>query len=152
MFGSGSDYFESVRLRARDLPVEFPGWQRDVSAVLGKLDLLAVPSLEEGMSRSVLEAFSAGVPVVAFPTGGIPEAVVDGVTGFLTRERSGPALAARIREVLAMNPESLWRVVREARTAWGLSYSLSIYQDRITNLLETLVSKGRVIAMPLQRR
>ncbi len=36
------------------------------------------------MGRIVLEAFSAGVPVVAFPAGGIPEAVIDGVTGFLT--------------------------------------------------------------------
>lgn len=152
MFHSGHDYFEAVRLRARDLPVEFRGWQDDVSGVLDELDLLAVPSLEEGMGRVVLEAFSAGVPVIAFPTGGIPEAVADGVTGFLTRERSGTALAARIRDVVAMNPESLWRVAREARQAWGLSYSLAIYQDRITNLLETLVPKGRVVEMPLQPR
>lgn len=152
MFDSGRNYFETVRLRARNLPVEFPGWQDNVSTVLDELDLLAVPSLEEGMSRVVLEAFSAGVPVIAFPSGGIPEAVVDGVTGFLTRECSGAALAARIREVLGLNPRSLWRVAREGRQAWGLSYALGIYQDRITNLLETLASKGRVIEMPLQPR
>ncbi|HEX5226536.1 MAG TPA: glycosyltransferase family 4 protein [Bryobacteraceae bacterium] len=149
---SGGDYFDAVRHRAREVRVELAGWQDDVSRVLQELDLLAVPSLEEGMSRIVLEAFSAGVPVIAFPTGGIPEAVVDGLTGFLTPERSSAALAARLREVMAMNPESLWRVAREARQSWGLSYSLDIYQDRITSLLEKFVSKGRVVEMPLQSR
>ena len=86
LFGSGSDYFDAVRRQARGLPVEFIGWQPDVSHVLNDLDLLVVPSHQEGMGRIVLEAFSAGVPVVAFPAGGIPEAVIDGVTGFLTRQ------------------------------------------------------------------
>ena len=48
----------------------------DVGHVLNDLDLLVVPSHQEGMARIVLEAFSAGVPVVAFPAGGIPEAVI----------------------------------------------------------------------------
>ena len=152
MFHSGRDYFEAVRLGARGLRVEFAGWQKSMSSTLREVDLLAAPSLDEGMGRVILEAFSAGVPVIAFPTGGIPEAVIDGVTGFLTRDRSGAALAARIRDVLAMKPENLQRVVRKARQAWGLLYSLGIYQQRITNLLETLVSKARGIEMPLQLR
>lgn len=155
LFLAPGDYFEAVRLRARDLPVEFNGWREDVGRMLGELDLLVVPSLEEGMGRIVLEAFSAGVPVVAFPAGGIPEAVIDGVTGFLTRDFSGVALAARIREVMATDPESVRRIVWNARNAWARSYTLSAYQKRIMKLLETLSavrSEDRAAEMPLQRR
>ena len=101
LFDSVRGYFDAVRLRARGLPVEFVEWQRDVGRVLHELDLLVVPSHQEGMARIVLEAFSAGVPVVAFPAGGIPEAVMDGVTGFLTSRFTAEALAARIRDVMA---------------------------------------------------
>ena len=60
------------------------------------------------MARVVLEAFSAGVPVIAFPAGGIPEAVIDGETGFLTREFTAEALAARIaRSDRRRDPESI---------------------------------------------
>lgn len=154
VFQAGDDYFQAARRRARGLPVEFVGWQENISSILGELDLLAVPSLEEGMGRVVLEAFSAGVPVVAFPAGGIPEAVIDGVTGFLTLQFSSAALAERIREVLAMNPESVRQVIRNARKAWARSYNRSAYQQRITNVLETLAiaPEVRAIEMPLQPR
>ena len=155
LFQAGRDYFDEVRLRARDLPVEFVGWQEDVSGVLSELDLLVVPSLEEGMGRIVLEAFSAGVPVVASPAGGIPEAVVDGATGFLTREFSACALAARIREALTSDPETMRQIARNARQAWAQSYTIRAYQKNITNLLETLATASpeeRVREMPLQRR
>ncbi|MGP0074203.1 MAG: glycosyltransferase family 4 protein [Bryobacteraceae bacterium] len=155
LFQASRDYFDAVRLRARDLPVEFVGWQEDVNAVLSELDLLVVPSLKEGMGRIVLEAFSAGVPVVAFPAGGIPEAVVDGVTGFLTREFSDCALAARIREAMTSEPETLRQIARNARQAWAQSYTLSAFQKHITNLLETRARASReerVTEMPLQRR
>jgi len=49
--------------------------------------------------RCVRIAFSAGVPVVSFAAGGIPEIVKDGETGFLVNVRSPKALAARISDV-----------------------------------------------------
>lgn len=155
LFLAPGDYSEAVQLRARDLPVEVNGWREDVGRVLSELDLLVVPSLEEGMGRIVLEAFSAGVPVVAFPAGGIPEAVIDGVTGFLTRDFSSVALAARIREVMATDPERVRQIVWNARNAWARSYTLSAYQKRITNLMETLATvrpEDRAAEMRLQRR
>jgi glycosyltransferase involved in cell wall biosynthesis len=155
LFDADRDFYQVVRLQARDLPVEFIGWQQDITRVLHDLDLLAVPSLEEGMGRVVLEAFSAGVPVVAFPAGGIPEAVIDGETGFLTHEFSGVALAARIRHVIAARADSVRQIARKAREAWARSYSLTTYQKNITKLLETLAPvhpENRVAAMPLQHR
>jgi glycosyltransferase involved in cell wall biosynthesis len=155
LFHASRDYLEAVRMHARDLPVEFVGWQQNVSRVLDELDLLVVPSQKEGMGRIVLEAFSAGVPVIAFPAGGIPEVVIDEVTGFLTSEFSGFALAARIREAMGTDPESLRRIACNARQAWARSYTLSAYQKHITNLLEPYAAAsraGREAEMPLHRR
>jgi len=134
-FGSSSGYFEAVRQRTRGLPVEFLGWRQDVGAVLRELDLLVVPSKREGMARVIVEAFSAGVPVIAFPAGGIPEVVLDGETGFLTRQFSAEALASRLRDVMGA-PEALARVARNARQAWARLYTVPAYQKRITSLLE----------------
>jgi len=135
-----TSYEDVVHRLAEGLPVEFLGWREDVAPVFAELDLLVVPSQEEGMGRVIVEAFSAGVPVVAFPTGGIPEVVADGETGFLTKATSPEALAARIIEVIASDPDVLRRVVAAARKAWERSYTLARYQERITAVMESLVS------------
>jgi glycosyltransferase involved in cell wall biosynthesis len=135
LFGAASAYLDQVREQSRGLPVDFLPWQSDIGRVLSELDLLVVPSKREGMARIIAEAFSAGVPVVAFPAGGIPEAIVDGETGFLTRGFSSNALASRIREATA-EPDVLRRVARNARAAWARLYTVSAYQERIIRLLE----------------
>ena len=97
-----SDYFRTVEKHLEFLPVDFLGWQDDIAAVLAELDLLVIASKAEGMPRVMLEAFSAGVPVVAFPVGGIPEVIRDGETGFLVRENTAASAWRRgIREVIA---------------------------------------------------
>lgn len=66
-------YVDEVHKLAEGLPVEFLGWRDDVAAVLTDLDLLVAPSTAaEATTRVILEAFSAGVPVVAYAIGGIP--------------------------------------------------------------------------------
>ena len=64
--------------------MEFAGWVDDIYACMAQLDLLLVPSAgHEATTRVILEAFAAGLPVIAFASGGIPEVVEDGVTGLL---------------------------------------------------------------------
>ena len=70
---SAEKYADQVRAAAQNLPVEFPGWIPDVGAAFSELDLLLVPSNGyEATTRVILEAFAAGVPVIAFRSGGIP--------------------------------------------------------------------------------
>jgi glycosyltransferase involved in cell wall biosynthesis len=131
-------YFEQVREAAAGLPVEFLGWRDDVNAVLSDLDLLVVPSTPvEATTRVILEAFAAGVPVVAANSGGIPEIVSDGETGFLTPPSDPAKLAARIHDAMT-NPSALHRVAENARRAVGERYSLEQYQSRIMSILESL--------------
>jgi glycosyltransferase involved in cell wall biosynthesis len=65
--------------------VKFAGWvgPSGKRALLENAAVLALPSYDEGLPMSVLEAMSAGVPAVVSPVGALPEAVVDGVTGLL---------------------------------------------------------------------
>jgi glycosyltransferase involved in cell wall biosynthesis len=140
LFGTSNRYRDAVHSAARALPVRFVGWQPDVGGILQELDLLVVPSNQEGMGRIIVEAFSAGVPVVAVPSGGVPEVVADGETGFLTREGSPEALAERIREAAETGQDELKRVALNARRAWQRSYTAAVYQERIIRLLEHLAS------------
>ena len=83
MFAS-EGYAEEVRAAASNLPVEFRGWVADVYEALAELDLVLVPSApHEATTRVILESFAAGVPVVAFRSGGIPEVVEHGTGGWL---------------------------------------------------------------------
>jgi glycosyltransferase involved in cell wall biosynthesis len=59
-----------------------------------------LPSMSEGLSNSLLESMAAGVPVVATRVGGSPEAVEDGVSGFLVPPRDAAALAEGMNALL----------------------------------------------------
>ncbi len=69
--------------------------------ILPMFDVFVMPSLQEGLGLSVMEAQACGVPVVASRVGGLVEAVKDGVTGILVPPRDHLALADAIMKVLA---------------------------------------------------
>ena len=89
---------ERLGLRRRVL---FTGVREDVPALLAEVTVAVSPSLNEGLSNSVLEAMAAGAAVVATTVGGSAEAVEDGVTGLLVPPRDPHALARAIGTVLA---------------------------------------------------
>jgi glycosyltransferase involved in cell wall biosynthesis len=133
---SGSAYENEARRLAQGLSVEFTGWLDDVAPVLASLDLLVVPSTPvDATPRIVIQAFAAGVPVVAFASGGFPELIDDGRTGFLIPSRTAEALAAGIRELL-LNPARMDRAAAAARLSWRERFHLADYRRRILRILE----------------
>ena len=140
---SAQSYFERVHQQAAGLPVEFLGWRDDVRAVLSTLDLVVVPSAPgEATTRVILEAYAAGVPVVASNSGGIPEIVFDGETGFLTPPSDPAKLAARIHDAIS-NPAALHRVAANALLAVRERFTLEQYQGRVMSILERVGSSAR---------
>jgi glycosyltransferase involved in cell wall biosynthesis len=77
------------------------GFRRDVPRLLSALDVLAMPSLWEGLPLVLLEAFAAGCPAVATAVDGIPEVIDHGVSGFLVPPEDAAALGPRIVELLS---------------------------------------------------
>lgn len=136
---SGPEYFEKVRAASRGISCEFTGWQEDIGRTLAGLDLLVVPSTDiDSTPRIILEAFSSGLPVIAFPAGGIPEIVTDGWTGFLAAGVTAEALAKRIRSVLLMAPVEILDVTRRAREAWNRGFTLQRFRADVINVIESL--------------
>jgi len=89
----------------RELGVErhvtLPGTIWPSTPVLAGADLFLFPSLDEPQGLAVLEAFAAGVPVVASRTGGIVEMVEHDVTGVLVEPGNVEALAAAVIGLLS---------------------------------------------------
>lgn len=87
---------EVARRHLRDT-VLLAGEHNDVRPWLAAMDIFAQPSLLEGSSNAILEAMSAGLPVIATHTGGTPDLVHDGISGRLVAPMDTFALAAAIR-------------------------------------------------------
>jgi len=82
--------------------VEVSGWVSgdEKLRAYAEADLLCLPSYQEGLPMSVLEAMGAGLPVVATPIAGVPEAVIPGETGALVPPGDVPALADALTALL----------------------------------------------------
>ena len=95
---------EAIRnfIREKDLEKHFTltGFRSDIPQLLPGVDLLLFTSKTEGIGGATLEAFACRVPVVATVTGGVPEVVEDGVTGFLAPVGDAAALAAQVQRML----------------------------------------------------
>jgi len=75
-----------------------------VAAVLKAGDIFAFPGLDEGFGLVYVEAQAAGLPVVAFNNGGIPDAVWEGESAFLTKVLDEAEYEDAIRR-LVLNPD-----------------------------------------------
>jgi glycosyltransferase involved in cell wall biosynthesis len=73
------------RIALEDLPVKILGWQNNIERVLSASDMVLLTSDNEGTPLSLIQAGMATLPVVTTNVGSIPEIVLDGVTGFVTR-------------------------------------------------------------------
>jgi glycosyltransferase involved in cell wall biosynthesis len=90
---------EVERAGLRD-EVSFVGFVDDPALFLAGVDLVAMPSLFEGLGVAVLEAMAASRAVVATRVGGLAESVIDGVTGLLVPPRDAAAMASAIAKLI----------------------------------------------------
>ncbi len=103
--------------------VRLLGFRRDVGRLLTASDIFVLPSRHEAFGIVLLEAMSAGVPIVATRTGGIPEIVLEGKTGILA-EPADPSGLARALLELADDPGKRQALGRAGRERWAQSFTL----------------------------
>lgn len=88
IFG-GDGYPERYEALARELDIaehcEFLGWitGEEKEALFRRAGVYCLPSKNEGMPMSVLEAMAHGLPVVATPVGGVPQVIANGIDGYI---------------------------------------------------------------------
>ncbi|HXA94455.1 MAG TPA: glycosyltransferase, partial [Candidatus Dormibacteraeota bacterium] len=111
-----------------------------VPALLGTMDCFALASTRtEGVPQALLQAFAAGVPVVASRIGGIPEVVTDERTGLLVESESVEALAAGIARVLD-DPAAAAHRARAGRALVEARFSHRTALDRLLHLYDELLA------------
>ncbi len=112
--------------------VKFPGWVRGDTKdkLLREADVFFLPSYNEGMPMSVLDAMGYGFPVVSTNVGGIPKIVHDGENGYCCDPGDVNRFAKRITKILLDGKErksfgeASWKIVKEG-------YSLEAHLNRI---------------------
>ncbi|HEY3066263.1 MAG TPA: glycosyltransferase [Methylomirabilota bacterium] len=110
-------------------------------AAVRRFDVSVLTSKDnEGLPNAVLESMIAGVPVVATPVGGTPEAVEDGVTGFLVPPRAPSSVAERVLFLLkepstarAMGERGRAKIEREFTIARMVAEFQSLYHQLTRN-------------------
>jgi len=106
------EYWESLQRQIRDLKLErsviLTGYRENVSEYLNAMDVVIHASVEgEPFGRVIIEAMAMGKPVVAARDGGVPEIVVDGLTGYLYTPGNSNELAERLCRLLGDRQKQL---------------------------------------------
>ena len=111
--------------------------------LLAASSAIVCSSREEGLGIGLLEAMAMERPVVGFAVGGVPEIVMDGVTGLLARPGSVGSLAAQLREAMrdldrlsAMGRAARAWVLREA----SIEATCAAYREVYARVARTLVA------------
>lgn len=121
--------------------IDFPGWisgERKHEYFM-QTDLYVLPSHNEGLPLSVLEAMSYGLPVVTTNVGGVPELVRDGEDGFLITPGDIEALENAICRMV-LNPDLRKSMGASARTRVEEKYSRERVLPQLDELYDRYIS------------
>ena len=113
--------------------ITLPGYQTDMSVWWRQLDALVISSRTEGTPMILLEAMQAGVPVVAFGVGGIPDVLQDRHNGLLATPADSAALARQIGSLLT-EPAMARDLIDNAKRTQLDRYDLKALAERWSQL------------------
>jgi len=117
--------------------VRFTGYRDDAAAFIAAADVYVMPSFEEGLGTSLIDALAIGVPTAATRAGGIPEIYGGAAAPELVPVRDPAALARNILSVL-QHPEEARRRVERGRARAAL-FTVAAMADRYEEIYEELV-------------
>jgi len=102
---AGDGEVEKVRSRIKEKRMddnfELPGWIDNKEYYFREADIYVLPSYNEGLPMSVLEAAGYGLPIISTPVGGIGEVIKDGDNGFLVTPGDVEKLKERLLELVS---------------------------------------------------
>ncbi len=141
LVGHGSEGLveEAMKLGISDRLI-VPGFTEDMPAMLSVMDLFVQPNKKAGMGNALLEAMAMAKPIVATRVGGIPEAVVDGVTGRLCPPDDPGAMADTIAAVIE-DPKALQEMGEKGRERAEKLFDRELVTDRIERVYAQLVNE-----------
>jgi glycosyltransferase involved in cell wall biosynthesis len=102
--------------------VTLTGQQTDMPGVYNSIDIFVLPSLNEGLPMTLLEAMAASRPVIATRVGAVPKVITDGVTGLLVEPADEAGLTNAISKLLSA-PDLCRALAEKARMQVGEHYT-----------------------------
>jgi glycosyltransferase involved in cell wall biosynthesis len=127
--------------------ISFSGHCDDVTARLDAADIFVLPSRSEAFPNALLEAMTAGLPVVASRVGGVLEVVRDGETGLLVPPDDPGALGATLRRLIA-DPALAGRLGAAAHADVSARYSFDRMVAGFDSLYLTELSRSGQAGVP----
>ncbi|MCS7070045.1 MAG: glycosyltransferase family 4 protein [Anaerolinea sp.] len=122
--------------------VHFTGYWPDASKLIDHFDIFVLPSYREAMPMSILEAMAAAKPVIATHVNGVPEVVIDGVTGILVPPGDPKALADAILRLLH-DPDLARRMGAAGRARVEEHFNLDRLNEQLFQIYDQVVAKHR---------
>lgn len=139
-----------VKASGIEANIQFLGERADVPRLLAAADFGVLSSWEEGFSNVILEAMSAGLPMIVTRVGGNPEAVINQETGLVVPPRDAAALGEAVLS-LAQDPDLRRRLGAAARLRVRQEFSIERCVEAHKDLYEGLLTErlGAIAAFPL---
>jgi len=119
-----------------------PGARDDIADIMQAIDVFVLPSRNEGISNTILEAFASGLPVIATAVGGNVELVEDGVTGRLVPSGDMAALV----QALLFYLDAPARIAEHGATARRQAeqrYSIPVMADAYAAVYDKTLARRR---------
>ncbi len=135
-------HLEALAKEYPDVEISFMGPYRgkgEMKKILANTHLVVFPSLwEENHPLVIREALQYGIPVISSSLGGAPEAIEDGINGFVFDPYKDGDLAEKINRILE-NPELLKKITEGARNT--KIESMTDHVEKIITLYETAIGR-----------
>jgi len=116
------------------------GMRRDVSNILKSIDLFVLPTLQEALGTSFIEAMAMEKPVVGTDVGGVGEVIKNGVNGYLVEQNNPAALSEAVIKILR-NKERARMMGIEGRKIVEQNFTVEKMCERMYALYSSLMGK-----------
>ena len=137
------DVEAEIRSRGLEARAHWIGPVSDVALMLQASDAFALPSHNEGLSLSVIEAMATGLPVIATNVGGHAEIIGDPLEGWLVEPRNVDQLSSALLEVCSLSASERARRAVAARRAAARVGTPRENAERFARMLEEVVQAAR---------
>lgn len=140
VIGGKGRVLEKAQARFAEAPrVHWAGYRTDVPAFLAAMDVVVMPSHQEGFGLVAVEAMAAGKPVIATPVGGLAELLSDGVEGRFVPSRDPVRLARAMVDLggdAALRERMAEAGRRRVRQAFTVERMLDAYEALLLRVIE----------------
>lgn len=131
--GTIREHLQNLTIKYNLNNVTFVGNTKNVDHYLNDADVFILPSIDEGLPISIIEAMRAGLPIIGSNVAGIPEQIIDGVTGFII-EPDPISISNAYKQILACSKEQLKIMGIESYNYYKLKFTLNGMFDNYINL------------------